>query len=302
MSQEEKDSNSSRDIEEELKKIKGKSWYEAEEEYRANTGRKSLTRIIFTALVHQNLNESEEIIKNTTEIASNIYDFFIEFDNYNDGDEVSKLYGGVALVSNEETMRKDLSLVAAFGFLEMDTPVAAIDCFRKLKENESELCLATTRILLVTDDCPCNEFGEFGVYLTIPPTEDQVDIEKEGSVTSFKNIMKHLCKQSMNFPSEAKIYGNNTNIKVLSGIQSRSIPSSLRVIGCAKCDSYPTLEEYLEIFDPENIPLDLESENLSPKLEGIDWKAVYDIAMSCYGADKKEPGGKQPEAQPSLTH
>ncbi len=287
MTQDDKQTDDTRDIEEELRKIKGKSWYEAEEEYRAKTGRKSVTRIIFTSLVQKYRNENAEIVK-TVDIASNIYDFFVQFHDYNDGDEISKLYGGVALVSDDESVNEDMSVVAAFGFLETQTPAAACDCLRKLHEKEAELSLASIRILLVTDDCPCNDFGEFGVYFTIPPTEDYFDIEEEGVVKVFKSIMKHLCKQSLAFPSEATKYENYNHVKVLSGLQSRSIPSTVRIKNCAKCDSFPTLREYLDIYDSDTIPLDLESDNLSPMQPIIDWKSVYDIAMACYGTEGKK--------------
>lgn len=260
--------------EEEVQQIKGQSWFDAEQKGRKKLGRKSQTRIVFTSLINSSLYENPTdatIIK----IATEIFDFFTSFTTQNDeGDEI-ELLGGVVLVSEGKDMSK---AHAALGFLEVDSPTVACEILRQLNQNDTT-ALESIRILLISDDCPCNDFGQFGVYLASPPTEDHVDIEKEGPTFVFSNIMKNLCNQCRLFYAEAEKYQNEENIRILTGAKRKSIPSALRVASCAKSNEFPTLQEYLEIYHSP-IYFELDSEKMSPLLPVIDWKKVQTIASS----------------------
>mmetsp|Transcript_4315 Transcript_4315/g.5302 ORF Transcript_4315/g.5302 Transcript_4315/m.5302 type:complete len:215 (-) Transcript_4315:275-919(-) len=195
-------------VEEEVQQLKGQSWFDVEEKYRERTGRKSLTRIIFVSLV--TVAESHD----TSSCAiSSIRDFFTQFNdksgNNSDGsDDLDRLHGGVVLLSDgghgNESVVNDEELIAALGFFETDCPSTAHECLSELSVSGSSIGLSSIRILLVSDDCPCHEFGGFGIYIASPPTEDCVDVEKEGPSIIFGDIMKKLCKYSLAFPSEAK--------------------------------------------------------------------------------------------------
>jgi len=75
------------------------------------------------------------------------------------------------------------------------------------------------------------------------------------------------------------------NVKVLSGLPRKAVPSAIRVKGCAESDAYPTLDEYLDIYHSP-IYLQLDSENTSPLLPVIDWKKVEIIASSFLNEEK----------------
>ena len=208
-------------VEKEVQRLKGQSWFDVEQKGREKLGRKGQTRIVFTSLIkssHENSLDAS-IIK----IGSEIYDFFTTFMKQNDeGDEI-ELFGGVVLVSEGRNMSK---AHAALGFLEVDSPTVAYECLSQLNQTDTT-ALDSIRILLVSDDCPCNDFGPFGVYLVSPPTEDHVDIEKEGPTFVFSNIMKNLCNHCKSFFTESKTYANEEKIKILTGAKRNSILSAL---------------------------------------------------------------------------
>ncbi len=269
--------------EEEVQQLKGKSWFDVEEEYRDRTGRKSLTKIIFTSLVDQK-----------SCVVSKIHDLFTQFndrsgdDNDSDGnDDLDKVHGGVVLISNggNNVGVNDEEFIAALGFLETDSPSTAHECLSQLSTSGPSIGLHSIRILLVSDDCPCHDFGAFGIYIASPPTEDNVDVEKEGPSTIFVDIMTKLCKHSLTFPSEAKEHETILDAKLLSGLHRKAVPSATRIKSCAESDAYPTLEEYLDIYHSP-IYLELDSEHMSPLLPVIDWKKVENIASSFLNDEK----------------
>ena len=186
-----------------------------------------------------------------------------------------ELHGGIVLVSHG---RESDEVTAAVGFIEVQSQYAAQELFSKLSGYEM-IGLHSIRILLVSDDCPCHDFATFGIYLASPPTESNVNIEEEGASIVFGSIMKNLCKESMSFPTEAKKHDKSEKVKVLEGLQRKSIPSALRIEQCAKCEAYPTLEEFLDIYHSP-IYLELESEKMSPLVHDIDWNRVHEIASS----------------------
>lgn len=279
--------------EEEVQQLKGQSWFDVEEEYRKRTSRKSLTRIIFTSLV----NHEEPPFSAVDETHGNscallrIRDFFTQL-NDKSGDvsesnnDLDDVHGGVVLVSgggNDKVGNEEFT--TALGFLETDSPSTAHQWLSRLSTSSSSIGLHSIRVLLVSDDCPCHDFGAFGIYIANPPTEDYVDVEKEGASIIFGDIMEKLCKQSLTFLSEAKEHEMISNVNVLSGLQRKAIPSAIRIKSCAESDAYPTLEEYLNIYHSP-INLELDSENMSPLLPVINWKKVENIASSFLNEDK----------------
>lgn len=263
-------------VEEELQNLIGQSWFDIEENFRKSTSRKSLTRIVFTSLIDSLHDKSPSTKNQTFKIASNIHDFFNAFTKGEADEERIELFGGVIIANGEEN-----ETMAALGFLEVDSPPSAFQILKSLNENSDSIYLHSIRILLVSDDCPCNDFGTFGVYITNPPTEDNVDIKKEGQTVVFSNIMKNLCKQCKVFYSESEEVEKGSSVKILNGLNRKSIPSALRIESCAKSDAYPTLEEYMQIFHSP-ICLELDSEKCSPILPVVDWKQVERITSSLF--------------------
>lgn len=265
-------------IAEQVKELKGLSWYEAEEKLRKECNRKSVTRIVFVSLITQKEGQEGSTDDTTTiVIASTLHDFFSSFMSLKDDDGCARgrLFGGIVLAS---VGRDKSEATSALGFLELDSATIAYECIREMGQSRN-LGLDSIRILLVSDDCPCNDFGPFGVYLASPPTEDNVDIEKEGPAVVFSNIMKNLCKECKSFHVDSEIYDDTQNIKILNGKNRKSIPSAVRISNCAQCQCYPALEEYLRIFYSPTY-YELDSEKMSPLMRLIDWEEVLNIVSS----------------------
>lgn len=265
-------------VEDEAKELKGLSWFDIEEKYRKSTSRKSLTRIVFVSLIDPaHSYEQSPTSVSTTEIASKIYDFFNVFINGEGEKERKDIYGGVVLATDGKEDENEAT--AALGFLEVDSPRFAQRILSQLcEDNGSDTAMNSIRILLVSDDCPCNNFESFGVYIAQSPSEESVDIMKEGPTTVFSGMMKKLCKQCKSFNAEPERKGN---VKVLSGLNRKAIPSSLRIASCAKCDAYPTIKEYMDIFHSP-IYFELDSERSAPLLPVVDWEQVERIASSVF--------------------
>lgn len=265
-------------VEEEVKQLKGDSWYDVEEQFRKATNRKSLTRIVFVSLINP-LDDVTYPSEASVEIASKLHDFFTAFIKQgNKGEDGERqLFGGVVLVTEG---REKSESTAALGFLEVDSATSAYECLNALSKNNTTE-MNSIRILLVSDDCPCNDFGPFAVYLARPPNEEYVDIIKEGPTFVFKNMMKNLCDQCQSFYFESGINETNNNLKELSGINRKSIPSALRIRCCATSDAFPTLEEYMYIYHSP-IYFELDSETSSPLLPVVDWKQVKAMTSSLF--------------------
>lgn len=249
-------------VTEEVQKMLGKSWYEVEEEERLKYGRKSLTRVVFVSLFDnlQSLNTKPAVMNPV----SNLDNFTSKFET---------MKGGIALASSDDGRDP----VAALGFLEFESPQESHTFLQRLYEEEN-LGLKSTRILLVSDDCPSNEFGTFHVYRTIPHSEEVVDIDSEGPVFVFGEIMKRLCQSSLTLSNEARSVDGSTTIKSIEGKFRKMIPSVNRLIACAKYELYPTLAEYLDMFHSP-IYLELESELTSPLVPIVDWDKVKKDVM-----------------------
>ena len=273
-------------VEDEVKELKGLSWFDIDEKYRKSTNRKSLTRIVFVSLIDQAHSYEQSLTSDSTsaiEIASKIYDFFNVFINGEGEKEGNDIYGGVVLATDGNEDNNETT--AALGFLEVDSPRFTQRILSKLccEDSESNTSMHSIRILLVSDDCPCNNFESFGVYIAQSPSEDSVDIMKEGPTIVFSAMMKKLCKQCKSFNAEPDRKGN---VKVLSGLNRKAIPSSLRIASCAKCDAYPTIKEYMDIFHSP-IYFELDSERSAPLLPVVDWKEVESIASSLFPKERQ---------------
>ena len=93
------------------------------------------------------------------------------------------------------------------------------------------------------------------MYSANPNPETDVDISVEGPVNVATGVLDKLTSTS--FPEAGK------NIMNLTRAAGNGIPSSGRILACANEDSYPTSQEYLDIFaTPVNI--EIESEKVWP--------------------------------------
>ena len=235
----------------------GKSWFDEEKDHRG----KRFSRLIFTALIKHDaesgycLSEiSQKILSAVNEISS-------------DG-----LSGGVVLLLEEETECP----LALLGFFELPST----DVSKLLQSvNRTEIIESTnTRILLATDDCPYNEFEKLGIYQTTPCVEDEVNVITEGPTLVFRDMMENLCKESLVFFEKSQEEEGSV-IRTLVGLQRKSIPSIRRVVACCNCNHYPTLDEFLDIYDSP-IYFDLESERVAPIANVVDWDKVNELVKS----------------------
>jgi len=258
--------------EEEVMKVIGKSWFEADEEHRQTNGRLSLTRILFACLVSDG---NSFDVSSDVPGASRLHDFFQSFG----ADKGRYPAGGIVLLSND---REVTAPTCALGFLEMQSPTDAEDCMGRLPDLE-HLGLHSIRIFLVSDDCPYHDFAPFGVYFGSPPSEDTVDIENDDPTEIFRDLMVNLCKHSLSL-SESEAHPRCGHLKILKGDQRKSMPSAKRItLLVGDRSQYPSLEDYLDIFHSP-IDLQLESEKASPLLPVIDWdgvKNIVDEAENC---------------------
>ena len=224
----------------ELDELRGKSWFDVEEERRKLTGRMSLTRVLFSALIEKNSLDGISQEKNFNSVSEKLKKA-IKGCFKSEVTSEDNLAGGIILLSES---KESVLPAAALGFIETMTPSDAYDILRKINASGQ---LQSIRILLASDDCPCHDFGVFDFYHTNPPPEDEVDIEAEGATRVFAGIMTNLCEETLMFPSTSRKGVGIT--KTLIGPQRKAVPSTKRVIACAKCNLYPTLEEFLEIFE-----------------------------------------------------
>ena len=203
----------------EAEELKGKSWYDADQEHRQRSNRLSITRVVFACLLlpevtrmdddvttikDVEVKQDEEEARGRLDIASRLKDFIT--------DTIMPhidIRGGVALLSKgsggigTDAMNTTCSPSAALGFVELQSPSDAENLIVRLSKNndgEKSVGLRSIRILLCTDDCPCYELpsslssSSFAIYHASPPhEEDDIDIRAEGPTAVVGDIMKNLC-------------------------------------------------------------------------------------------------------------
>lgn len=281
-----------------VKSLLGKSWSDAEADYRNIVSRDSFTRLIFVS--------SLKDISNTEVHGSQIDINKLNHLIFNKGNDSSgsnqqkrnihwkhTVEEGIqsqrvpmttgCLIFISETDDEENVPVMMFGFIEA-APGEVLDKLRCLK-NSSEW-ISRTRVLLNSEDCPVREFPSgFSIFTTRSLPENYVDLEEEGGAENvIESIIKSICEEAANFPvqdNSLPSVANNSSMQVgvndttpdfeiqkLTGSQRKVIPSISRLNACLENDFFPTAEEFLDLF-ASPIFLSLESENVYPS-ETID--------------------------------
>jgi hypothetical protein len=243
-----------RPVEEESKTI-GKSWFEREEELRVKTGHQGITRVVFIALVCDDSFGSDNVA------AEKLFGKAGE----------STVGGGLILLSSD---REAMVPSSTIGFIEVQGE-SFMDNLIKL----TSFGMHTIRILLYAEDCPTRDFAEpFSLYSASPPKGEAENMDDEPT-HFFQDLMAIIRKYSSSF-ADSDTLSHCKHLKLLNGENRKALPSANKIVRIAQSDIYPSLEEFVSIFQA---PMgSLESEKASPLLPVVDWKEVKGIVNEAF--------------------
>ena len=144
------------------------------------------------------------------------------------------LSGGLILLSN----------TAILGFLE--APDCKINEFLRLLGLSK--MVGTVRVLATSFDIPHNVYNvnQFSIFSCNPTSEDNVDVEAEGPIPIATSIQNILATTASKLPP---VY--EKTITLLNKHECSNLPSSSRILACAKSNSYATSTEYLTLYQKE---------------------------------------------------
>ena len=252
--------------EEEIKTI-GKSWFEREEELRVETGHQGITRVVFIALVCDDSFGSDNVA------AEKLFEYISSFGKAG-GNTVG---GGLILLSSD---REAMVPSSAIGFIEVQGE-SFLDNLSKL----TSFGMHTIRILLYAEDCPTRDFAEpFSLYSASPPKGEAENMDDEPTLF-FQDLMAIIRKYSSSF-ADSDTLSHCKHLKLLNGENRKAIPSANKIARIAQSDIYPSLEEFVSIFQaPMGL---LESEKASPLLPVVDWNEVKGIVNEALKTNRKE--------------
>ena len=146
------------------------------------------------------------------------------------------LSGGLVILSNSSIL----------GFVE--APDSKVNMLIKTLVDSKKI--GELRVLSTTFDIPNTVYNldGFTVYSCNPTSEDNVDVQSEGSIIIANTIQNILLSNAKGLPV---VNAYEKSIILLNKHECASLPSSNRVLACAKSQCYATSQEYLSMYENE---------------------------------------------------